>query len=625
MDGAWRDKKGFYFLKNRQYGKLCTYGLIFAKVSAGILPLVEMLLTARFIDAVSGVFVSHEVGADIFLLVILWILVIGVTWVVNESVQFILCRLTQRVREGVRAELTRKTACLPYYLVENQRVQDQIGRLAKNPEKEIVDGLYIMLSIAVIGVRVLGIGGIVSARVWWCGLFLFLLFLPLVYLAKKNGENMYQVGKEVSGHMRRYGYYDELLNSREDVLERNLFSFTGFLQGKWSREYDLASRLYMKSFLKYFFAARGYGLAAAMISVFMILALLLPLGSGEISVGIFVSAASQLLNVVSIMVQQLSELLKQLSGNREFRKDLVDFMGLPEEGEDILEAPDNAFAGFGELVFEHVSFCYPGTEKYVLRDVCFRLEAGKHYAFTGANAAGKSTVIKLMTGLYDSYEGRILVNGRELREYSPQEKKSLYAVVFQDFARYQISVREMVGLGIPGHGEDGLSGKMSGYGAARESQGAAFGQSTLRKRRKVRLALEQVGLSEFVDGLADGIDTTLGKFEQDNGEASGGQWQKLALARAFVSDAPICILDEPSASLDPVSESRLYQEYGKLSQGRTTVFISHRLGSVRLADLIFVFGEGRVLEQGTFEELMGYESKFREMYEVQRSWYEEAS
>ena len=598
MDGAWRDKKGFYFLKNRQYGKLCTYGLIFAKMLAGILPLVEMLLTARFIDAVSGVFVSHEVGADIFLLVILWILVIGVTWLVNESVQFILCRLTQRVREGVRAELTRKTACLPYYLVENQRVQDQIGRLAKNPEKEIVDGLYIMLSIAVIGVRVLGIGGIVSTRVWWCGLCLFLLFLPLVYLAKKNGENMYQVGKEVSGHMRRYGYYDELLNSREDVLERNLFSFTGFLQGKWSREYDLASRLYMKSFLKYFFAARGYGLAAAMISVFMILALLLPLGSGEISVGIFVSAASQLLNVVSIMVQQLSELLKQLSGKREFRKDLVDFMGLPEEGEDILEAPDNAFAGFGELVFEHVSFCYPGTEKYVLRDVCFRLEAGKHYAFTGANAAGKSTVIKLMTGLYDSYEGRILVNGRELREYSPQEKKGLYAVVFQDFARYQISVREMVGIG-----------------------GAAFGQSTLGKRPdagKIRLALEQVGLS-------DGIDTTLGKFEQDNGEASGGQWQKLALARAFVSDAPICILDEPSASLDPVSESRLYQEYGKLSQGRTTVFISHRLGSVRLADLIFVFGEGRVLEQGTFEELMGYESKFREMYEVQRSWYEEAS
>ena len=108
MDGAWRDKKGFYFLKNRQYGKLCTYGLIFAKMSAGILPLVEMLLTARFIDAVSGVFVSHEVGADIFLLVILWILVIGVTWLVNESVQFILCRLTQRVRKGVRAELTRK-------------------------------------------------------------------------------------------------------------------------------------------------------------------------------------------------------------------------------------------------------------------------------------------------------------------------------------------------------------------------------------------------------------------------------------------------------------------------------------------------------------------------------------
>ena len=134
-----------------------------------------------------------------------------------------------------------------------------------------------------------------------------------------------------------------------------------------------------------------------------------------------------------------------------------------------------------------------------------------------------------------------------------------------------------------------------------------------------------MGLSEFVDGLADGIDTVLGKFDRGNKEASGGQWQKLALARAFVSDAPICILDEPSASLDPVSESRLYQEYGKLSEGRTTVFISHRLGSVRLADSIIVFDEGRILEQGTFEELMKYESKFREMYEVQRSWYEEVS
>ncbi len=283
--------------------------------------------------------------------------------------------------------------------------------------------------------------------------------------------------------MRRYEYFDELLNCREGALERNLFSFTGFLQGKWSREYDLASRLYLNSFLKYFFAARGYGLAAAMISVFMILVLLRPLGNGEISVGIFISAASQLLSVVSIMVQQLSELLKQLSGKREFRKDLADFMGLPEESADVLEVPGNAFAGFGELMFEHVSFCYPGTEKYVLKDVSFRLEAGRHYAFTGANAAGKSTVIKLMTGLYDSYEGRILVNGKELREYSPQEKKSLYPVVFQDFARYQTSVKDMIGLG------------MRGQGAQMECQDTG----------KVLLAAEQVGLSEFVDGLADEV------------------------------------------------------------------------------------------------------------------------
>ncbi len=343
--------------------------------------------------------------------------------------------------------------------------------------------------------------------------------------------------------MRRYQYLEQLLSGREAMLERNLFGFHGFLQRKWEKVYDKAYHSYIRAFLKYFFAARGYGILSVLFSVVMILLLIHPFMTGKMTSGLFISAASQLLTVVSIMVQQLSEMLKQLSWKRNYMKDLVNFFQLPNEPQTVLDAPQGTFTGFEEVIFDHVSFRYPETEQYALKDVSFRLEAGRHYAFVGENAAGKTTVIKLMTSLYDTYEGNIFVNGKELRDYSPQEKKGLYAVVYQDFAKYYISIQDMIALGI------------------REKCGETV------QRRKVQEAIAQVGLTPFVSELINGIDTELGKFEEENVEASNGQWQRLAIARAFVNEAPLCILDEPSASLDPVSEKKLYED-GYRKQGK---------------------------------------------------------
>ena len=581
-----------------KYGGIYIWLIFFIQLFEGILPVLEMILTAEFIDRTLELLQKQGSMAEILPLLFLFGIVIGFTWLIKEVENFITIKLTHRLRERFRPVLVERIAKFPYKIVEEKEVQDHIHRIMKAPEKEIVDGVYLILSFITISIRILGVVFLIGIHVWWCGILLLFMNIPLIYLAKLNGETVYQANQEMSGYMRRYQYLEQLLSGREAMLERNLFGFHGFLQRKWEKVYDKAYHSYIRAFFKYFFAARGYGILSVLFSVVMILLLIHPFMTGKMTSGLFISAASQLLTVVSIMVQQLSEMLKQLSWKRNYMKDLVNFFQLPNEPQTVLDAPQGTFTGFEEVIFDHVSFRYPETEQYALKDVSFRLEAGRHYAFVGENAAGKTTVIKLMTSLYDTYEGNIFVNGKELRDYSPQEKKGLYAVVYQDFAKYYISIQDMIALGI------------------REKCGETV------QRRKVQEAIAQVGLTPFVSELINGIDTELGKFEEENVEASNGQWQRLAIARAFVNEAPLCILDEPSASLDPVSEKKLYEEYGKLSKGKTTIFISHRLGSIRLTDKIFVFDKGSVLEQGTFEELIKFDSKFKEMYEAQRSWYE---
>jgi ATP-binding cassette subfamily B protein len=211
----------------------------------------------------------------------------------------------------------------------------------------------------------------------------------------------------------------------------------------------------------------------------------------------------------------------------------------------------------------------------------------------GVNGAGKTTITKLLTRLYDDYEGEILLNAKPLREWPMADVKACFCALFQDFARYDITVAENV-----------MMGKINGATGA-----------------EVDNALELAGFDVNAAELKDGKDTLLGKTHEKGIDLSGGQWQSLAFARAIVSPAPIKILDEPTASLDPVAESRMYEQFERISRGYTTIFISHRLASAKMADEIFVLENGAVSERGNHDELMARNGLYTEMFESQRSWY----
>lgn len=245
--------------------------------------------------------------------------------------------------------------------------------------------------------------------------------------------------------------------------------------------------------------------------------------------------------------------------------------------------------------FEGVGFRYPGSEMWALRDINLFIPKGQSLALVGHNGAGKTTFIKLLTRLYQPTEGRILLDGRDLRDWPEEALRARLGVLFQDFNQYQFTVRENVGFGSVTHLED----------AAR-----------------LERAIERGGATEVVAGLKKGVDTGLGRWFEGGVELSGGQWQRIALSRAYArEEADILILDEPTAALDAEAEQRVFERFQALTKGRTSILISHRFPTVRMADHIVVIEGGRIQEEGTHDELLRRGGRYAELFRLQAKGY----
>lgn len=309
----------------------------------------------------------------------------------------------------------------------------------------------------------------------------------------------------------------------------------------------------------------------------------------------YVGAIMKLSEGIRVLIYALQHITMQGPHCQEY----LDFIGEGEDkdkychghdGQRILQMPEDY-----TIVFEHVSFRYPGTEEWVLKDLNLTLKRGEHFAVVGMNGSGKTTFIKLLCRLYEPEQGRILFNGTDIREFRYEDYQKLFAVVFQDFQIFALPLGENVAA------------------------------SSHYDETRVQACLEQAGVGEFVKGLPKGLKQPLYTVEADGVNISGGEAQKIAIARALYKDAPFVILDEPTAALDPIAEAEIYAGFQQMVRSKGALYISHRLSSCRFCDKIAVFHEGRLVQMGTHEELLSSEDgKYYELWQAQAQYYRRA-
>src|SRR5688500_15935644 len=284
----------------------------------------------------------------------------------------------------------------------------------------------------------------------------------------------------------------------------------------------------------------------------------------------------------------------QVTGQALYLDDLFSFFEIQPEiasPPNPLPFPQPIRTGF---VFEDVGFRYPGADRWAVRHLAFELKAGEVLALVGENGAGKTTLVKLLSRLYDPDEGRILLDGHDLREYDLFELRANIGVIFQDFVRFHLTAAENIAVGRI---------------------------DARRDRARIEEAAERSLADEVIEKLPGGYDQVIGRRFRTGVDLSGGEWQKIAIARAYMRDAQVLILDEPTAALDARAEFGVFQRFKELSRGKTAVLISHRFSSVRMADRILVLADGQVEAAGTHQELLAEGGRYAELFELQAAGY----
>ncbi|HEX6905636.1 MAG TPA: ABC transporter ATP-binding protein [Terriglobales bacterium] len=392
---------------------------------------------------------------------------------------------------------------------------------------------------------------------------------------------------------RQLDYLRVLGGSKEAAKELKLFGLKNFLSERFTRLWDqiyeenvdLSRRRLIAGALLSIVGTVGYYSAY----VYVIWRALI----GAISIGTLTALTGAIVQV-SGNIQQIFSTLSGIADQALFLTDLLAFFEMQptiRSKPNALPAPRPITRGFE---FRNVSFSYPGTSRLVLDRLNFQLRPGERVALIGENGQGKTTIVKLITRLYDPTEGQILLDGVDLREYDLEDLYREIGVIFQDFMRYELTARENIAVG-----------KIEQAGDLHLLQNAAFKSLA----------------HEVVEKLPARYEQMLGRRFEGGVDLSGGEWQKLALARAYLRDAQLLILDEPTASLDARSECEVFQRFSELTAGKMALFISHRFSTVRMADRIVVLENGRIAEQGSHNELASLGGRYAEMFEMQAASY----
>jgi len=587
-----------------KYGAFPAVVLFFLSVFTGLTLPFTVLYTQKLIDSIilflkeSVVLSSVLWNAAVLALTILFMN--HVNFISNIAFIYLEKKLTYNLSEAILTKMLK----IEFACFEDAALHDALKEIRSRPAKKVINLFKECRAFLCDSIKLFGMVFIFARVSPWLSLgFFVFLVLDFIneYIATKKIQAIYasQVFDE-----RELEDLSSLLSNKDALPELKIFSAVPFIVKKFKDKYKVLLKERISITLKSY---RYMGIASVIMIAwfsFLIFVLIRLIIRGQVSVGMFTGLIASITEIYYLLALMSESFWGLIDDNKSIGF-LYTFMDLPHDihynkmrhKEKILEQnilEQKTFDKKNAIIFENVSFHYPNSKKEVLKNISFRIEAGAHIALVGKNGSGKTSLIKLIAGLYKPSAGNIFIGSKNINSLSRDALHREFSVVFQDYASYQMTLRENAALG-----------------------SIEFLNDDEHLKKSLVLISD--------DPVFDDLDKHLGKLEESGTELSGGQKQKLAIARACAAKTNFIIFDEPTASLDPSAEKEMYQNLQKIigtsNRGRGCVFISHRLASAKMADIIFVLDEGRIIEKGSHDELIKNGGLYSKMYKEQASWY----
>ena len=578
--------------------------LVALTIAEAVLPVSIAYVGKRIIDAVVTAIGQPSPAARTHALE--WVAVEGVLMLLRSLVTQAssLAQTVLRSALGLKVNvlILEKAINVSYRHFEDPVFQNRLSQARREASSRPLDVVRQLLGLARNLITVAGYGALLFGFSAWAVLVLFVSAIPPFFAEARHGRTAFLKQRERVFENRQAHYLEVLLSQEATAKEIKLFGLARLFLDRYRALYErfhhedteLARERVWSSSTRGMLAILAlYGCYAWVAA--KTIAGAITVGSMTLYVVVFRegqgAVQSGLLGIAKLYEDNL------------FMTNLFEYLGVPEDEPDrpVPDLPSPSTNGGGRslvapaprLELRGVSFRYPDATRDSLHDVSFSIAPGETVALVGPNGAGKTTLVKLLTGLYRPTAGEILLDGVDVTTLEPAELRSRVGVIFQDFARFHLTVGENIGIGwLP----------------------------DLLNREEIRRAAVAGGVDEVIQGLPEGYAQALGRWFGGE-ELSVGQWQRLALARAFMRRSPLLILDEPTAALDAEAEHEIFQRFQELTTGRSAILITHRFSSVRMADRIVVFEEGRVTEIGTHAELIARDRRYAHMFRLQASGY----
>lgn len=571
------------FLASRKYFSLKCLILL----STTFIPLVSIWLWKEILNGIVNINTAKD---TVILCLVIYLSLKLFTYLLSQFDEYINTRYSDELQFYIEGVMIEKTSRMDLSFFDSASMGDKV-RHARSNFNIMTEMTWLVFNIISEIVNIVATLVIVCAYKWWIGLATVILLIPFMIYNKKYTDKRLKMEKEQLRDNRKEDYYSGVFFDNNVQFEIKLNNIGGYFLNRYKEVWSKLYKINKKEDIRHNIINTGIlilnvssELLVLIVSVFGVVAKTIGIGDLQYN-----------LSMVTRLREQASGLMNDVN------RFLVNNTRLNELQEFIAIKPETEKSGTKlpsqnpKIEFCNVSFRYPNCEQYVLRDCSFTIEPHEKIGLIGLNGAGKSTIIKLMFRFYDPEEGCIKLDGIDMKEYDVYAVRKIFGVLFQDYVTYCLPLREIIAL-------------------------SDFGERFNDEKLKKVCAIS--GADEIIKDWEKGFDSVLGRYYADNGkDLSGGQWQLVGLARAYFKDSEYMILDEPSAALDPISEDRIFEQLYHLSEGKSSVTISHRLSNTTLADKILVIGDGHIVEQGSHFELIKQGGEYAHLFNLQASKY----